>query len=298
MRAERRCAARTDRPVIPLVDTHHHLWDLSLLPYEWLREQDPAERELLGEYSPICTSYLIEDYLADIEGSAVTKSVHIQANYSGRDPVEETAWLQGLADVHGYPHGIIAYCDLTASDVGDQLDRHCAYPNMRGVRTFAQGDELLDPAFQRGIAELSRRQLLFEFHVGWQSMEIARDLARRHPDMSFVLEHAGLPWRRDDYQDWRLAIRQLATMPNVRAKISGLGMTDHHWSVSSIEEWVTAVIAEFGIARSMIGSNWPVDSLYSDYRTFAAAYRTIVAEFSPDEQQRLLHANAERWYRL
>jgi predicted TIM-barrel fold metal-dependent hydrolase len=286
--------------MIPIVDTHHHLWDLALLPYQWLKEQDPDERELLGDYSPICRSYLMENYLADIEGSGVTMSVHIQANYSGKDPVEETAWLQGLADVYGYPHGIISYCDLTASDAADQLDRHCAYPNMRGVRTFTQGQDLLHPAFQRGISELGKRQLLFELHVGFQSMERARDLARRHPGTSFVMEHSGLPWRRDedDYEDWRRALRQLATMPNVRAKISGLGMTDHYWSVSSIRPWVMAVIEEFGIERSMIGSNWPVDSLYSDYPTFAAAYRAIAAEFSGDEQARLLHANAELCYRL
>jgi predicted TIM-barrel fold metal-dependent hydrolase len=226
--------------------------------------------------------------------------VHVQAAYSGPDPVRETAWLQTIADQHGFPHAIIAYCDLASPGARTQLDRHRAHRNMRGVRTFTEDDALLAGSFQRGIAVLGEYGLSYEMQIGHQSMWAARRLADLHAHVQFVLEHAGLPMGRDEgyYQIWRKGLGHLAGAPNVAVKVSGLGMTDHAWSVASIRRWVTAVIEAFGAGRVMFGSNWPVDSLYSDYRTLADAYRQIVAEFSEAEQHLLLHLNAERIYRL
>jgi predicted TIM-barrel fold metal-dependent hydrolase len=48
----------------------------------------------------------------------------------------------------------------------------------------------------------------------------------------------------------------------------------------------------------MFGSNFPVDKLFSDFDTLFNAYRAIVADFTPEEQRKLFHDNAERFYRL
>ena len=159
---------------------------------------------------------------------------------------------------------------------------------------------MLDKPFRRGIARLGERGLVYDMQFSHESMGFARQLADAHPDVQFVLEHAGLPLRRDDqyYLAWRSALAGLAGAPNVAAKNSGLGMADHDWSAVSIRRWALTVIETFGVERSMFGSNWPVDSLYSDYRSVAAAYRQLIADFSADEQHLLLHLNAERIYDL
>ena len=90
----------------------------------------------------------------------------------------------------------------------------------------------------------------------------------------------------------------LAEAPNVACKISGLGMTDHSWTTESIRPWVLACIEVFGVERCMFGSNWPVDSLYSSYRTMLDAYREITADFSAEERAALFQTNAERYYRV
>ena len=41
-----------------------------------------------------------------------------------------------------------------------------------------------------------------------------------------------------------------------------------------------ACIEEFGLERSLFGSNWPVDRLYSSYTDVVAAYRELVSEFT------------------
>jgi predicted TIM-barrel fold metal-dependent hydrolase len=117
---------------------------------------------------------------------------------------------------------------------------------------------------------------------------------------SIVLTHAGLPLDRsaDGLRAWRHGMRMLAERPNVCVKRSGLPMTDWRWTAESLRPLVLETIEIFGVARAMFGSNFPVDSLYSDYDTLVDAYRAITAGFSPDERRALFHDNAQRFFRL
>jgi predicted TIM-barrel fold metal-dependent hydrolase len=286
--------------LIPFIDTHHHLWDLNRFSYEWLEHEDPDEAALIGDYAAIRQPYLIEDLLADFAGSNVVKAVHIQAEYTGPDPAEETQWLQGIADQHGYPHAIIAYTDLTAESAKADLEHHAEYANMRGIRNFVQGDDLLAPSFQRGMAALNELDLIYDLSTTWEGMDGAYKMAGLFPDLQIVLGHAGLPLERSDeyFADWKEAITRLAGAPNVVAKISGLGMADHDWTTDSIRPWVMGVIEAFGVERCMFATNWPVDKLFSSYQTVVDAYRTIISGLSPSEQNALMWENAERFYEI
>lgn len=79
-----------------IVETHHHLWDLGSHYYPWLT--DHILPKLYGDYASIRRNYLIGDYLADIGELPVAKSVHINADFDPRHPVQETEWLQAIAD--------------------------------------------------------------------------------------------------------------------------------------------------------------------------------------------------------
>ena len=116
----------------PIIDPHHHLWDLENHRYPWL--QDGVKPIVFGDYTALCKSYLLEDFLADARRQNVVKSVHLDVGYDPTDPVGETRWLQALADRHGYPHGIVGYADLSRPDVEDLLAAHCEAPNFRGIR--------------------------------------------------------------------------------------------------------------------------------------------------------------------
>lgn len=222
------------------------------------------------------------------------KSVHIQTGYTEIDSVEETAWLQGIADTRGFPHGIIAYTDLTAESVRSDLGGHTEYRNMRGIRNFVQGEELLAPDFRLGLAALSELNLIYDLSTTWEGMDGARRMADQFPDLQIVLGHAGFPTERSDeyFAAWQEAMTALAGAPNVAAKISGLGLADHDWSTDSISPWVLGVIEAFGVERCMFATNWPVDKLFSSYQDLIDAYRSIVANFSADEQNALLWQNA------
>ncbi len=101
---------------LPIIDPHHHLWDLEHNRYPWLQTRPLAPR-LEGDIEPIAKTYAIEDYLADVRNQSVVKSVHVECGWDPDDPVGETAWLQSVADKYGFPHGIVARAELDAPDI-------------------------------------------------------------------------------------------------------------------------------------------------------------------------------------
>ena len=91
-------------------------------------------------------------------------------------------------------------------------------------------------------------------------------------------------------------MRTAATAENIICKISGLGMADHDWTMDSIRPYVLHCIEAFGIERSLFATNWPVDSLFSDYDTIVSAYDEITADFTVDERRALFSGNTEGLY--
>ncbi|MEO1178895.1 MAG: amidohydrolase family protein, partial [Pseudomonadota bacterium] len=94
------------------------------------------------------------------------------------------------------------------------------------------------------------------------------------------LFHAGSPHDRSPagIAAWKNELRHLSALSNVTCKLSGLGMFDHHWTAQSIKPIVEICLEQFGPDRCMFGSNFPVDSLYSDYAKLMTAYETLIPE--------------------
>ena len=253
----------------------------------------------LGDYRSLREDWGPARLAAAFEGSNVVKAVHVEADCTGPDPVEETAWLAAVATEWGMPNAIVAFADLERDGVEASLDRHLAASELvRGVRIREHPADPTARAFRRGLRALAIRGLSYDVNAGPDRLASTRAAALAEPDLQLILCHTGDPPRRDAdmFSVWRREMHALAEAPNVACKISGLGMGDHAWTVASIRPWVLEAIDAFGIERSMFATNWPVDSLYGTYRGLVDAYRTIVAEagFSNDDQRALLAGNAER----
>jgi predicted TIM-barrel fold metal-dependent hydrolase len=184
------------------------------------------------------------------------------------------------------------------------LERHCAYPNMRGIRDFSYGDYLVEDAWHRGFALLEKYGLSCDLDCTWERMPKARDLAGTFGNTLIVLDHAGFPQDRTEeyFADWRAGMATLAKADNVVCKISGLGMGDHmaggRWTVDSIRPYIHGCLETFGVDRCLFGSNWPVDSLFGDYGPTLTAYLTATADLTEAERQAVFAGNATRVYRL
>jgi len=244
----------------------------------------------------------MERLLREFHGANVIRSVHIEAAWSGDDPVDETRYLAGVTARTGWPHGYVVLCDMTR-DVRPQLDAHlAASPLVRGVRIREHPVDGGDARFLAGLRVCAALGLSFEIRSWPGTFDRALASARAVPDMAFVVGNSGMPMSdsAEELALWRRELATLAALPNVHCKIGGLGMVQHAWTVDSIRPWVLGLAELFGVERCMFGSNWPVDAVYASYLMTVDAVRLVLAEagLSRDDTQRILGSNAERFYRL
>ncbi|MXY22617.1 MAG: amidohydrolase family protein [Dehalococcoidia bacterium] len=287
-----------DKP--EFVDAHVHFYDMQHPELFYAHWQPDVVHPSLGTLPRKLAkrNWLAEDFIEVSRSSNVTKAVHVQAAIGSDDPVKETEWLQAAAERTGFPQAIVAYADLRAPDVEATLERHCEYENMGGIRDFSYGDYLVEPDFHRGYALLEKFDLVASIAAQWQDMKKLVALAVKFPNIPIVMDHAGVPEERtpEYFENWKKGMRTAATAENIICKISGLGMADHDWTVDSIRPYVLHCIEAFGVERSLFATNWPVDSLFSDYDTIVSAYDEITGDFTAGERQALFSENAEGIY--
>lgn len=287
------------------IDAHHHLWDLKAVHYPWLMAK--GEPRFFGDPAPIQRDYLLDEFKADLLPHGFEGSVHIQVGAA--NPMEEARWVQSVADANqDWKMVQVAFCDLTAENVEERLDQLQALPTIRGVRQIigrAPGEDaqtgtnavLDDPAFAAGLRSLARRGLSFDLQLLPELMEKTAKVLATAPDTNVALCHAGSPYDRSraGLKDWTSKLRSLSKLPNVYCKLSGLGMFEHDWTAHSITPIIDVVMDQFGPSRVMYGSNFPVDSLTSDYSTLYNAYETCL---HGDVHEANFGATAAKFYRL
>ncbi|KQY32773.1 amidohydrolase [Caulobacter sp. Root1455] len=295
----------------PIIDPHMHLWDLERHYYSWLQDT-PLPNNPAGDMSSIAyRSYGLDDYLADTAGWNVVQTVHVECGLPPKDQLSETDWLQGLADTRGVIGGIVAGANLNDPAVEALLEAHAARATVRGVRqivnwhrdpakTYGPADLLLDPQWRKGYALLAKYGLSFDLQLYPSQMAAAAALAAANPEVSVIVNHAGMPTDRDEpgLQAWRDGLALLAQRPNVSCKISGLAMIDRAWTIDSLRPFVLRVIETFGPSRCMFASNFPVEKVHGSFGGFYEAYDTITADFGEAERSLLFEGTAARVYRL
>jgi predicted TIM-barrel fold metal-dependent hydrolase len=157
------------------------------------------------------------------------------------------------------------------------------------------------PGFAENVARLGRHGLTFDLCTLPRQLPVVAGLVRKCPDVQFILDHCGIPDVKSGGLDpWRDHIRQLAAMPNVACKVSGVVAygDPEGWTVDDLRPFVDHAIACFGFDRLVWGSDWPVCTLTADLGRWVAASHALVADASADERARLFGGNAIRLYRL
>ncbi|WP_158862122.1 amidohydrolase family protein [Leifsonia sp. AG29] len=298
---------------LDVIDAHHHLCLLSQASYPWL-EGAPVPR-YHGDDLPLRHDYQLADYLTDAEelttlGARLVGSVHIENGAA--DSLWESEWVDGVIRSSAIPTVQVAKVDLTAPDAADLIARHAARPSVRGVRDILnwhpdplythrdRADLLIAPDWRRGFTALAASGLAFDLQVFPDQLTHAAALAADFGDARIVLDHAGMPIDRSDtgLRSWRKGMQALAAHPNTAVKVSALGTNDHAWTTDSIRRIVLETIDVFGPHRTMFGSNFPVDGLYSTFGRLYEAFFAITADFSEPERDLLFAGAARSFYRI
>lgn len=295
----------------PIVDAHHHLWDLGLGRHPWLAAT-AGERGGLGELGPLRRNYLPKDYSRDAGRHDIVATVHVEAGWASDDCVGETRWLETQDKSQGVAARYVVHVPLASPEAPALIEAQAAFDRTVGVRDilswdpdparrFAARDGIMDePAWRAGLASLGAHQLAFDLMVFPRQLADAARLAAAFPGQQFVLNHCGSPIDRDaeGMRLWREGLRALSRHENVAVKISDLVAYDHHWTLDSLRPVVLHCIDCFGSRRAMFGSDFPVAGLHASFDQVWDAFKAITADFSADDQQALFWSNAKRVYRI
>jgi predicted TIM-barrel fold metal-dependent hydrolase len=267
---------------------------------------------MFGDYFGIRRDYGIEEWMADIVPQGAVKSVHVTAMWGPGRALDETRWLQDVADKHGFPHGIVGNADLAAPDAATALKAQKQFPNLRGVRQMLYWDQepvrqgasrpdlCNDPDFRRGFALLEKHDLHFELQVYAGQAKYAVELLKAFPNVRMILVHAGMLTARtpEAIAEWRAALAAMAAYPNLHVKLSGLGMYSGGITYAQARQVIRDTIQIFGPERAIYGSNFPLEKLHASYEAFFGVYKRVLSEYTEAEQCAVLHDNAVKFYRL
>jgi len=292
----------------PVIDTHHHIWQRKDVP--WLAE--PPVLRMFGDYFGLRRDYPVEEWMNDIVPQGVTKSVHVAAMWGPGRELEETRWLQAVADKAGFPHGIVCNANLADPNIDSVLKAQKQFQNLRGVRQMlywdadpvrqatSRADYCNDPDFRRGFALLDKHDLHFELQTYVGQAKFAVELIKAFPNVRIILVHAGMLTARtpEAIKEWREALTAMAAFSNMYVKLSGLGMFSQGVTYPHARQVIRDTIQIFGIERTIYGSNFPLEKLHASYAEFIGIYRRVLAEYAEDEQRKVLYDNAMKFYRL
>ncbi|WP_376984401.1 amidohydrolase family protein [Bosea sp. R86505] len=288
-----------------IVDSHFHIWHQADLP--WL--VGPMQPRIFGPYEPIRRDYPVAEYLADCRSCGVIEAVYVQANWAPARHLDEVAFVSRASDESGFPIAIVAYADMLAEDVRPQLDALAQNPRVRGVRMqlhwhenplyrFAGGADLCrEPRLQANVDRLADYGFSFDLQVFAPQMAGAAELAFSCPNVTFVLQHAGMleNLSPDGIEQWRDGMRALAGQPNIVSKLSGLGTFLRRNDPAHVAFVATETLTLFGAERCLFGSNFPIEKLWTTYADLIGAHRAAVP---PDASDHIFSHTARRVYRL
>lgn len=292
--------------MIDVIDTHVHFWNLGENRYPWL-EADQWE-SIRGTFEPAQFEKIAPNVLA---------SVHVQAEMDHElDPVIETAWLDSLRrntdPTRPIPTVAVGYADLTLDNLPDVLDRHQAYEMFRGIRQEAwydvnssnpemqHGSDLLsDPRWSRGLSHLAERGLTFDLLVFAHQLRQAADIFSQVPELPVVLDHLGQPTTAVDRDTWKSDLLYfLQRVPNAHIKLSGFWALASSFDDATARDFILDALDVFGPDRSMVASNFPVDSALGTYAELWDAVDAVTSDLGDDVRSKIFVDTAAAFYNI
>ena len=250
-------------------------------------------------------TFSLQDYLRAAAQAPVSGMVFVEADADSSSSLAEARWVQQLAAAEPRIRAIVARAVLAANpSVAADLDALAALPLVKGIRDNIQGHPAgfaLQRSFVQGVREVGRRGMHFELCLQHRQLAETLQLARQCPEVPLVLDHAAKPGiRNGEREPWRTQIRQLAALPNVVCKISGL-VTEAQWQRWQPEDvlWYAQEAADaFGPHRVLFGSDWPVCEAAGGFGKWLRLAQTFAASWSSSDRESFFRRNAERVYRL
>jgi L-fuconolactonase len=283
-------------PSFPIIDTHVHLWDPEHFRMSWL-----DKNELLNK------RYSVPEYREHTAGVDVEAIVYVEVGLESPCAILEPRWVVERAKEDPRIQGIVAQAPL---EFGEQVRAYLEAlvqidPRIKGVRRIVQGESdpkfCLSPRFVKGTQLLAEYGLSCDICINHKQLAATIDLVRQCPKTQFILDHIGKPNIKEHVLDpWREQIKQLAALPNVMCKVSGVATEADRdaWSIEDLRPYVMHVLESFGEDRVAFGGDWPVALLATKYDRWVKTLDALTENWKPEAKKKLFVENARKFYRL
>ena len=298
--------------MIPIIDTHQHLWDLQALSLDWVKGNKVMDH-----------SYLMSDYLAASKGTGIEQTVYMEVNVNPECAEDEIKQMSVHCASSETPmKKIVIAGNPLSSEFDIFLNKHTQNQFIRGLRSVLHVPEskpghCLQTKFIRGIQELGRKGLLFDICIRPAELSDATKLVTACPETTFVIDHCGNADPHvingekvlgDDYdgspfwhtaEGWKEDMAALGALPNTFCKISGIvARAQEGWNAETLAPTINHCLDSFGEQRVIFGGDWPVCLFGAQLNQWVAAYREVLSKRSKFFQNKAMFSNAIQLYQL
>jgi len=278
---------------MPVVDAHHHLWNLTEVEHAWLGP----------DYGPINRNFEADDLSARLRAAGIDKTVLVQSanNYEGN------AYMLKVADEVDWIGAVVGWVDLLKpDDTRRRLEMYSQHPKFRGVNHLLSIEDNPDwiarPPVLESLKVVEEMRQIFELSAVYPfSLKHAPMLAEALPNLKLVINHlAKPPIAERKLSPWTDQLMLAAAHPNVYAKISGLNTAANWetWTSGDLKPYIDFAIDAFGAERLMAGSDWPICTLAGSYQAVWVETDQALSGRSKHEIDAIRGGTAARLYRL
>ena len=297
--------------MLPIVDTHQHLWDLVQFALPWLEGEG---------MEPLRKDHLMSDYLAAAEGAGIARTVYMEVDVAAEQRIAEAEFVAGLCRADDNPMaGAVIGGSLGEEGFRVYIDRFKSNDFIKGVRQVlhvpeAEPGRCLQERFVQDVQYLGEIGMSFDLCLRPSELGDAVGLVDQCPDTLFIVDHCGNadpqivngaaehdpanPFSHTKEQ-WQRDMAALGEREHVVCKISGIiARAPVGWNADALAPTVNHCLDSFGPDRVVFGGDWPVCNFGASLGAWVTALREIVSGRPEEEQAKLLAGNAERLYGL
>ena len=278
------------------IDSHHHLWDLSIRPQEWM----------VGDgMDSVRRNFDADDLRNAIAGTRIERTILVHATTTNAETYE----LLALAEVDPTIVGVVGWLQIDSPDAIADCEKYLQATGasyLKGIRDVAQdlpdSNYLAKPQSIATVQQLGKMGLTYDILTKTPELKAAIELVKACPDVQFVLDHISKPYiAKEEIEPWKSLVSELAAFENVSCKISGM-VTEAKWNLWKTEDFVPYVdhiIDSFTPQRLMFGSDWPVALLAaSSYSEVVQLAEKLTEKFTETENELFWAKNALSAYKI
>ena len=272
-----------------ILDTHHHLWNISLRPYDWINQLPKNESKIINR------NFLHDDLKEISKINRIDGTICVQAHQSE----DEAFWLLDLAKNSDVIKGVVCWADLKGDGLEYTLDKYQSYNKFVGIRHVwhdeKNEDWIINEKVLNGLKVLSKRGINFDFLVRPNHLKYIFEVYEKIPELKGVINHIAKPYMKENiFNPWAREMQELSKIDSLYCKLSGMvEEMDELQDTSILKSYTDHAINSFGVDRVMYGSNWPVCLIKKSYTEVLDIAKNISTNLN---SEKIFYINGKNFY--